>query len=322
MEKTDRKKLNHFARHFLDRIGQLNQMQSSLTIAFYVMLSFFPILATISTIIPYFDIDIELVLDQFETILPVPIVPYILPVVSSILTKTHAGVLSLGIVASIWSASKCVKYLQNGMDRAYGIHGTRVFITSRLFSLAAFLLILVLLIAFMVIFTFGEPLLHRLIADLEMKNIQLRNFYLVKWLGTFVSLFLFFGALYFVLPNIKQRLRDVLPGALMAALAVLLLVQVYSWFLGIASNSLTAYGVLSAFFVLMIWIRMLSLVLLMGALLNSMLFEYRYGQEPQVRKSGLDLFLRKKYDALVLRCKKRVQQMAENRKMQKEKRLP
>jgi membrane protein len=298
MAMKDPSKLNDFLRRFIGRTGQLNKMQASVAIAFYVMLSLFPILVTISTLLPYFNIDIDILSDQMDNLMPEQILESILPVIDSILTDTHAGVLSLGILATIWSASKCVKYLQSGMDRTYGIEETRVFITSRLFSLGAFLLIILLLILFMVVFAFGEPIVTQLFSQLKQADLHIRNFKLIKWGGTFLSLFLFFWALYFVLPNIKQKIWEATPGALFSAIVILLGVQVYSWYLGLASNSLSAYGVLSAFFVLMIWVRMLSLVLLMGALLNAMLFEYKHGK-PQPRKSRIDIFLRGQFDRLL-----------------------
>lgn len=265
----------------------LDLFRESLAVAYYVTLSFFPILIALSTLMPYFNIDIELLASYMDGIIPGPVLDYILPFVNNLLSTPHVGVLSLSVVVTIWSASQTLTYLQTGIDRMYSIENARIFLTTRIFSIVFFIAVSVVLVFLMALITFEVPIINNIMNAIDIDYGRVNTFQLVKWGGTFTALFIFFSVIYYILPNIKHKFRNALPGALFSALLVLLMVNLYALYLRYETYSLTAYGALSAFFILLIWIRVLAFITLLGALLNAVLLERKHGA-PVISQSRLD----------------------------------
>lgn len=277
---------------FWSRLKEVDLFKDSLNIAYYVTLSFFPILITISTLIPLFHIDINMIARYLDSLVPEPILNYVLPFVTNFVTTPQFGVFSISLLIAIWYASRCLTYIQEGIDLVYGIEKARMQVTTRIFSVIAFIAITFVLVGLMILFTFQQPITSSMIGQLD-SSVNFINLYaLFKWVGTFVSLFAFFSVLYYVVPSLSQKFRNVMPGALLSSGLVLLMVNLFSIYLRFASSTLTAYGVLSSLFILLIWIRMLAFIVLFGSLLNAVLFERKYGK-PTIRKSRFDDWLRR-----------------------------
>lgn len=92
------------------------------------------------------------------------------------------------------------------------------------------------------------------------------------WLNTLVDLFTswFLFALisffiYFVLPNIKQRFRDVLWGAITAGLLWGLLKILFNIYLNYFSNMTLVYGALAVVLGAIIWVYMSTIIIIFGA---------------------------------------------------------
>lgn len=284
-----------FIKLLANRAQQSDIARWSVSIAYYVTLSLFPLLVIMATILPYFNLSPDAMLPYLDSVIPGPIVQVIMPTLRSILTVPNGGLLSVGVLAMVWSASKSMKYVQNGVDSAYGLTGSRLYITSRVASIVTFIVIILLVIAFMLASAFGRPLLESLLTFFGWDPGILRQFNIIKWSVTGGTMFLTFMIIYRITPNIKHRFQDVLAGSLLATVCLIALVQLYALYLSIASSSLTAYGVLSGIFVLMVWLRLLGYIILLGAVLNATLFEMRNGT-PQPKDSRVEAFIQRGID--------------------------
>lgn len=289
-----KQKLLTFGRLLVNRAQKSDIARWSVSIAYYITLSLFPLLIVLGTVLPYFNISADTIVPYLDSVIPAPLLQVIGPTIENMLTVPKGGLLSLGILVTIWSASKGMNYVQKGVDGAYGLTGTRFYITSRIASIVTFIVIIVLFIAFMLASTFGQPLLESLLAFFGWDSGILRHYTAIKWLVTAGGMLLTFMLIYRITPNIKHRFRDVLPGAALAAVCLMVLVQLYAFYLGL-SSSLTAYGVLSGIFVLMVWLRLLGYIVLLGAVLNATLFEMKHGP-PQPKDGRFNVFIQRGVD--------------------------
>lgn len=89
-------------------------------------------------------------------------------------------------------------------------------------------------------------------------------------LASAASLFLL---LYRVLPHKRQTWRQALPGALVATVLLLVILQVFPLYLRFFGRGLEVYAVFGIFLVLMFWLYLLGLVLVLGAEINAFLEE-------------------------------------------------
>lgn len=299
---TNEKKSVTFLCLLANRARQSDISRWSVSIAYYITLSLFPLLVVIGTILPYFNISPDAILPYLDSVIPEPIVQIIAPTLRNLLTVPKGGLLSLGVLVVIWSASRSMKYIQSGIDCAYGLSGSRLYITSRIASIVTFIVIILLLVALMLATTFGRPLLESLLAYFGWDSGILRHFNTIKWLASAGGMMLTFTIIYRITPNIKHRFRDVFAGALLATVCLIALVQLYAFYLGL-SGALTAYGVISGIFVLMVWLRMLGYIILLGGVLNAALFEMKNGT-PQPKEGRFDAWVQRLLDSAWERVKR------------------
>ncbi len=275
---------------WLKRIKESDINAGSVRIAYFVTLSLFPMLLTVGTLLPYFHISAAVLDPLVNSVVPEPLLETIRPILDRALQTANGGLLTLGIVVTIWSASAGMKHVQAGVDCAYGICKSRRYLPARFASIISFIVVILLLLIYMVAYSFGEALIQDWMAAFDWTDQVEHSFQSLKLAVPFLTLFVIFILIYKFTPNIKHRFRDVLAGSLFATLCVIALVQIYALYLRFSTKALSAYGILSAFFVLLIWIRLLGYVILLGASLNAALFELKYGP-PHKRKRKVESWL-------------------------------
>lgn len=263
---------------FIDRFIDTRVTSNSVIIAYYLLLSLFPLAVAVGNILPWFQISPQAVLPYLHTIVPESIQSTLDPIITNLLTTSSGSLISLGAVGLLWSASRGIRYLQIGINSAYGVEGKGNTIIKRGLSFFVVLLILLLLIGFILLFSIGQVIVDALIVWfpwLLTINTYVENF---KWPTTLLVLFVMLLVLYRVMPDVKLKMRNVWPGALFSSLGLMALTQLFTLYVRYASIRWdNTYGALGAFFVLMFWLNFSCILLLVGAVLNATLYEVRYG---------------------------------------------
>lgn len=276
-----------------ERFLQADITASSVMIAYYLLLSLFPLSIAVGNILPFLRLSPERVLPYIDTIIPQAIQPVLNPLIISLLTKSSGGLLSVSAVGLVWSASRGIRFLQKGMNKAYGVGTGRGFLIKRGVSMLMVLLVLVLLVVFVVLFGAGQALLATLgevIPGVASFNQFMSD---VKWPASFIFLFCLLLLTYRVVPDVKLRLRDVWAGTLLATVGLLLLTQLFTIYLRFTTRNFNSYGALGTFFILMFWLNFSCMIILAGAVLNATIMEVKHGKAV-AQRSRIDDYLENK----------------------------
>lgn len=255
-----------------------NVGETGVLMAYYLLLSLFPLMLALGNLLPIFHIDPADIMPYFDAIAPEAVRSVMHPIIEQLLTTGNGGLFSLGMLIVIWSASNGVGQLQKGIDHAYGIVDKRHNLVQKAMSVIAVVFMLLLVVAVIIVFGLGSVLLERLAATvpaLEGIASGLSNF---KWPVTVALLLSVLVILYMRAPAAKVRFRDALPGTIFAVLGWMLLVVTFSLYLQLMTRSLNTYGVLSTFFILMFWLNFACIIVLLGAVVNATLYKYRHGE--------------------------------------------
>lgn len=259
-------------------IVSANVGETAVLIAYYILLSLFPLMIALGNLLPIFNIDPADIMPYLNEIVPEEVGSILSPILEQLLTQGNGGLFSLGMVIVIWSASNGVGQLEKGLDRAYGIVDERHNLVQKAMSVVATVLVLLLIVVLIVVFGIGSVLLEQ-IATTVPAVAQIASFLSeLKWPVTIVLLFFVLLSLYIWAPAAKVRVRDALPGAIFAVAGWMLLVVTFSIYLQLTARSLNTYGVLSTFFILMFWLNFACMIVLLGAVLNATVHEYRRGE--------------------------------------------
>lgn len=264
-------KLKRFVRLFRERMKQTEMMQYSVYIAFYLLLSFFPVLIVIGNILPLFDIDPNNLLLYLDTIIPAQVLDLFGPTLRNLLTSSSGGLLSLGIIGTLWAASKGVTAIHSGVNKAYGLDNTGIYyVITRVVSILTLALVLLMLVLILLLFSFIalfmdqiDPAIMRVLRPLS-------------WVAVLVGLFIVLLMIYIFAPDLKVRIRDAAPGAAFVSASWMLLVETFALYVRYVARA-SGYGTIGAFFLLMIWLNLASKIILLGAILNATIYESKYG---------------------------------------------
>ena len=267
---------------------------SSIGVAYYLLLSLFPMLLIIGNALPFFHINVSTVLHFLEDNFPEQIYTVIGPVVKNILSNPNSSLLWISILVGLWTFSRSLSALQMAMNKAYEVSNHRDFIVSRVIGMISGLAIFLFLYAAIALSTFGQIILehiHHWIPFNDSLNQTLHNMTLpTVSIATFLSLML----LYFLLPNVKiRRLRYTMPGTLFSTFVLVFLVNLIAKYVNFALNSLTDFKLIGtlAVFALMIWFIFIARVLIIGAVLNATYQRIRTGSF-QTRRGEIVEFIK------------------------------
>ncbi|WP_169333936.1 YihY/virulence factor BrkB family protein [Allofustis seminis] len=272
-------------------------MQSAGKMAYFLLLSVVPILLLIANVIPLFPIDSDVVLSLMKQALPADIHKIVAPILLNYLHNgSGSGTISFALITTMWSASRVFSTLQTVLNGVYGTAAEKNYISAQIISFLVMVALLLLMILSMTIFLFGESFLHFASRFLPIELPLITSFLFWRWIIIIVFLFGFFMIIYHVVPNHHLKLASAIPGAIFSMIGWLLLAEFFSLYTNVASSEMLANATIGGFIVFMLFLYFLNVILLLGAMLNAMVFEWRTGQSVTTYESNIQK--QKKKEAL------------------------
>ncbi|MFK9093998.1 YihY/virulence factor BrkB family protein [Bacillus salipaludis] len=241
----------------------------SAQLAYFFLLSLFPLLIVIFTLLPYFPIPHQDMLGMIKDFAPTEAMELIEKNVNEIMSHRNGGLLSFGIIGTIWSASNGINAVVRAFNKAYNVKESRSFIVSRgMAILLTFGMIFVLILA-VVLPVFGREIGLFLFSKLGYTTEFIKLWNTLSWLVSAIILFLIFTGLYWVAPNVKLRCRSAFPGAAFATLGWILSSMGLSFYVGKIGNYSLTYGSIGAIIILMIWLYISAFIIILGGEINA-----------------------------------------------------
>ncbi len=264
----------------------------SVVVAYYLLLSFFPLLIVIGNLLPYLSITPETVLPYVREIIPAEIYEFLKPAIEGLLSNNSGGLLSISVFAAIWSSSKGVNALQTALNRAYGVDDRGNFVISRIVSVGMVGLLLMAVIAIALFFSVGQIIMDGLQPLLGFSTTYIEAFTRLRWPITLLGLLIILSAIYIVIPNAKVRLRYTLPGTIFATLGWMVLAQGFGLYARTFARSISGYQIIGSFIVLMLWLNFAATIVIFGGIINVTLEEIRTGREVRQGDSRVNKLLK------------------------------
>ncbi|MBC1919624.1 YihY/virulence factor BrkB family protein [Listeria booriae] len=244
-------------------------------LTFYILLSILPMMLVFGNLIPLFPIPKEEIYNTLQTFMPPEVYDILHPVIESMLTNASGTAISLGLITAIWSASKCFSALQEVLNIVYQAPDRKNFIVTRIMSFLMMLVIIVVIGAVVFVFAFGEQIVTFLQDQFDLKLDALADLGAAKWFITPIFLFILFLIIYWLVPNVKWKIRKSVIGALFATIGWLAATELLSAYVSFQGDKILGFGSLSIMIVIMLWLYFVSIILLLGAFINVIIDSYK-----------------------------------------------
>ena len=236
-------------------------------------LSLFPLLIFLITLLPFLNIDESQVLLFIRDYAPDSVYTLIHDTLEEILDNRNGGLLSIGALATIWSASKGMNALTKALNLSYHVEESRSFIVARAMSVVFTIALIGVLVVALILPVFGQQIGMLAFSYFGAEEGFMRLWEGLRWFIPPILIFLVFTALYWAVPNLKVRLKSAMPGALFATAGWILTSLVVSFYVGNFANYSNTYGSIGGIIVLMMWLYFSAIILMLGGQLNAVMTE-------------------------------------------------
>lgn len=252
--------------HMVKHIQRLNIPLHAANSGFFIILSLFPALVLILSLLRYTGLQVSSLVDLLSTIIPGALMPTVEEIVLNTYENSSGALVGVSAFTALWSASKGVYGLQTGLNAVYGVSEDRGGLYARFISVLYTFVFLAVLLLTLVINVFGGTILELLpITHTRLFRVldRILDFRFVLLLAVQTLVFMLIFAF---LPNGRNKLRDTIPGALLASLGWLVLSNLFSIYVEHFASLSNIYGSVYTIALAMLWLHWcLSLIFYCGA---------------------------------------------------------
>jgi membrane protein len=245
------------------------------SLAFSSVLAMFPLLILLSASAGFLGQpgDAAALADRVMDYAPQAVRDAMQPVIKQVLAQRSQALLTIGVVTTLWTASSGMQAIRSALNRAYGIERGLAFWKARI-KVTLFTVIAgtAALAAFssVVIMPYVWQLLEAN-ASGGQDMFWLHNS--VRYGSAFLVLIVLYALLYGWLPDIRQRLYTVMPGALVGAALWVAAAATLSYTLRTAGKLALLYGSFAGVVATLVFLYISATTLIFGAEINGVLRE-------------------------------------------------
>lgn len=277
--------LECFKKAFIDTIDH-DGIEHAGYIAFLSILSIFPFLVFFFAIVSFFgrtEIGFSfanIVIDN--DIIPFTVIKALEPRIKEIINGPPQGLLTFAIIGAIWTSSSIVEALRTILNISYRVKTPPAYIFRRLLSIGQFLILTATIIIVTFIFIISPGIFNKIkflfpdhnwqdLWDLFTANNKMYNayfFHYARYILVGFVIFVSVSLVYLILPNIENKLANVLPGAAVVVVAWFFAGNLFSHYVSNFDQVNIIYGSLGGIIGALLFFYICAMIFMFGAEFN------------------------------------------------------
>ncbi|MGP4060796.1 YihY/virulence factor BrkB family protein [Halobacillus litoralis] len=269
------KSIMNFGKELFSRFGEDDVGGMAAQLAYFFLLSLFPFMIFLLTLLGYLHIDEERVLAFVSTYAPPDTFDMITENVSSLLRSENGSLLSIGLIGTLWAASNGVNAIMRAFNRAHNVEENRPFLINRFIAIILTVaMVLVIGIAFLLP-VLGHTIGVHLFSFFGLSESFISLWNAIRWVISSIIFYIVLSFLYVTAPNKRLKYKDTVAGAVFATFGWQLVSLMFSFYVSSLGNFSATYGSLGGVIVLMIWFYLSGVVIILGGEINAMIHHRR-----------------------------------------------
>ena len=273
---------SNFFSYLVYRIGKDDASGLSAQLSYYFMLSLFPMLLFLLSIVPVVGVKQSTIRDMIKDHVPPTYASQVADIIGDIMSNASGSILSVGLILALWSASNGMTALMNSFNVAYDVEDSRNFIVSKLFSVLFTLAMIIVMPVALVLPTFGQQIGDLLFGPLGLGEQVKWIFDTIRYVLPVIVVLIAFMVLYSLAPNVKIKLMSVIPGAIFATIVFLAGSYLFGIYISNFSNYSKTYGSIAGIIILMLWLYITGFIIIIGAEINAIFHQRKVvGKTPE-----------------------------------------
>lgn len=253
-------------RSFAYSMTKKNISAFSASTAFFLFLSLIPMVAILCAILPYTPMSEETLLAVIAEYVPDTVSPLLGSVVEDVYAKS-AGILSIAIIGTLWTAGKGMLALIRGLNAINDVEENRNYMVVRVVASVYTLIMIVAVILSLILMVFGNLLVRLLLQDFPQTRLLFEVLMHFRFVFSWVILTIVFTLLYTFVPNRKMRFKEQLTGGMFSAVVW----SIFSWCFSVYVEhfgGFGTYGSLATIVIVMLYLYFCMYIIFVGAYIN------------------------------------------------------
>ena len=260
-----------FAQRVTAGVIEHQSMGSAAMIAYFLLFATFPFLLTLASLLAFLPIPnlMDWLLRVLGEIVPSAAVDLMRNSVERLVTRQRSGLLSLGIVVSVWAAANAVEAFMQALNRVYGLREHRPFWKTRGIAILLAVGVSLFTVLGLLALWFGSQVSHWWENRGGLGPLPVLVWDVARWPLVLLFLIGAIDQLYYIGPAVRQRWRWVTPGAIVAVLGWVAASLGFSAYVRHFGSYNATYGSIGAMIILLTWMYLTAFLVLLGAEINA-----------------------------------------------------
>jgi membrane protein len=248
--------------------------QAAACLAYFLLLTVFPLLICVSYILGMVNIDIASFITSLESVLPKEALSVLSGYLGYISAHQGAGLFIAGLMACWFSAAAAFRTITRVILDVY-TEVSQSMVRGMVVSVAFPLALLLTIDLSVLVVTTGQRTLEVIGAHLPFDVESFQPWSWLRYLLLFSIFYLFLLAVFtLAAPRGTPRVPMMLSG-LVCALALVTASALFSWFIGLSSRYSLVYGSLVSIIILLVWLYLCGQILFLGIIFTSVWYKRR-----------------------------------------------
>ena len=251
--------------YFDNKVGR-----NAAAMTYYLLFAMFPFFIFVTSLLGLLHLPTLTLDGQITRFLPEDVVAFLNLAIEHITKSSNNALLTFGLVFSVWFPLRAVSNLMEAINDIYGEEksGSHSIRTAILTALT-----IVLIPAMLLLLLLGERVLGFVGEYIPISAEFITGWSRMRFVPMAAALLFMLSAVYFFSPSKKQKVRYILPGAVLSMGVWMLFSLIFSYYVDHMGRYSIIYGSIGVIIALLVWMDWSMIAMLMGAVFNVALKE-------------------------------------------------
>ena len=258
-------------------------------LAFYFFLALFPALLFLVAVVSFMPITglLEAITGHLARVAPTEVLSIVQDQILKIAHEKNGGLLTLGMLGTIWSTSSGLDAIISTLNQAYDIQEGRPWWKVKLIALGLTVALASFIVISFTLVLVGPALAENVAVWAHLGPAFAWTWKIVQWPVVFMLVTLAIALIYYYAPDAVQEWVWITPGSVLATTLWLLISLGFKFYVAHFATYNATYGTIGGVIILMLWFYLSALAVLIGAELNAEIEHASpYGKDPGEKVAG------------------------------------
>jgi membrane protein len=258
-------------------------------LAYYFFLALFPALLFLVALVSFIPIHglLDAITGSLARVMPYEALTLIEDQILKLADGKNGGLLTLGMIGTIWSTSSGVNAIIDTLNQAYDIQEGRPWWKVKMIALSLTIALAVFIVLSTALVLVGPTLAEKVAGWFHLGPAFAWTWKIVQWPVVFVLVSAAIAMIYYYAPDAEQEWIWITPGSVVATVLWLLVSLGFKLYVAKFGSYNATYGAIGAVIVVLTWLYVSGLAILAGAELNSEIEHASpYGKDPGEKQVG------------------------------------